>query len=156
VGIGIPNFSTSGVSLCTWVNLDSLGAEISRFITMFQSTEIAAIRKGLSGNHIEFYVVFPGTSFRYVNAFNFLQLGAWTYLVGTFDGNTLRVYQNGILRASSSNSGSLISSSTNVGLSQGATELLRGRMGHAAVYNRALTQPEIVQNFNSTRGRFGV
>jgi hypothetical protein len=38
----------------------------------------------------------------------------------------------------------------------GNTQLLNGRIANAQIYNRALTQAEILQNYNALKGRYGL
>lgn len=44
----------------------------------------------------------------------------------------------------------------NVGRDEFSTRLFSGSVASAFIYNRALSAQEILQNFNATRGRFGV
>jgi hypothetical protein len=38
----------------------------------------------------------------------------------------------------------------------GAGSFAKGSMGLVTIYNRAITDAEITQNFNATRGRYGI
>ena len=85
----------------------------------------------------------------------------WYHLVGTFTRNELsRVYVNGILRSSTSSTalnGITITPDTNNAGIGGTQFYLSGcRIPIARLYNRPLSQQEVLQNFNSTRTRFGV
>jgi hypothetical protein len=86
----------------------------------------------------------------------------WYHAVGTWNGSTARLYINGSL-----------SSSLNILLSGnfepavwfvGSTQALSGSVGNRfqgdvanlKIYNGALTDSEVQQNFNALRGRFGI
>jgi hypothetical protein len=98
--------------------------------------------------------------------------GAWTtvnsninlgtsigYVVGTYDGSSLKIYINGVLANS-------VNAAITIGYS--GRQLVLGRYGFsnlneysgsiftASIYNRALTASEVSQNYNALRGRFGI
>jgi hypothetical protein len=83
----------------------------------------------------------------------------WTHIVFTANVNRIDLYFNGNLVGSNTNvTGSFGSTSGNfrVGLSPGGAWSTLGNISSVKVYNRALTAAEIQQNFNATRGRFGI
>lgn len=84
----------------------------------------------------------------------------WNYLVSIRRGSTHILYGNGITSTVSNNvsSGTLtsvyklrIASEPN-----GANQFFTGRIPQVQMYNRALTQQEILQNYNATKSRFGL
>ena len=84
----------------------------------------------------------------------------WYHIVGTFRRPDLQFYYNGILTQTNTadfplNYGILplsigSSNSNNFDLP------LSGRVSNILIYNRALSAQEILQNFNATRGRYGI
>ena len=83
----------------------------------------------------------------------------WTHIVYTANVNRTDLYFNGALAGSNTSvSGSFGASSGNfrVGVSPADAWITKGNISSVKVYNRALTQAEIQQNFNATRGRFGI
>lgn len=80
----------------------------------------------------------------------------------TYDGVTERVYVNSVLdKTSSSFTNNTPASSLNaISLGwirdDGAAYSMDANIGNILIYNRALTPAEIQQNFNATRGRFGL
>jgi hypothetical protein len=83
----------------------------------------------------------------------------WHYYVGTYDNTTVRGYKDGSLFASSALSGGGVlkskSASTTIGLSPGTSEYLDGRLAYVQIYNRSLSESEILNNFNVMKKRFG-
>jgi hypothetical protein len=85
-------------------------------------------------------------------------------LVGTTDGTTAKLYINGILNNQVSFSGNFKTpvSGTSArwiigrGEISNSDRLLNGNIAQVSIYNRALTAAEVQQNFNATRGRFGI
>jgi hypothetical protein len=93
---------------------------------------------------------------------NFVEVGKWIYAVGTYDGTTTRLYaiKDGVLRQTS---GTTKSGSTNTFTSdfrvmgnQFSSYFTNGQCSQSVVYNKSLSQQEIIQNYNSIRARFGI
>lgn len=82
----------------------------------------------------------------------------WYYIVGTYDGSTLKLYINNILIGSTNYTGIPISS-------QGGIRLMRrwdlpdywgGRLGIVSIYDKALNSGQITSIWDSTKSRFGL
>jgi hypothetical protein len=82
----------------------------------------------------------------------------WFYTVGVFSSSGLRMYINGSLVQSNgvAFSPSYGGFSFFVGGFSSTQELFQGRIANVGVYNRALNQTEITQNFNAQKTRFGL
>jgi hypothetical protein len=86
----------------------------------------------------------------------------WFHVVGTYDGSTLKMFSNGIQVDSLSYVGTPQSGgSVRVGrrwdgVDNVATNFLDADIGIIRIYNRALSNTEIQQNFSASRGRFGI
>ena len=84
----------------------------------------------------------------------------WHYVAGMFDGTTLSYYRDGVLEASTSAASGLTLPSTTLPLDIGRYEAnyayMTGSIAAVHIYNRAISGAEILSNFNSTKGRFGL
>lgn len=82
-----------------------------------------------------------------------LALNAWTFLMATYDGANVKVYQNGILRQTTPVVG-VIDYGTSKDLSIGSDspyfnkENFNGLIDDVRIYNRALTSNEVVRIYN--------
>ena len=91
-------------------------------------------------------------------------LNQWINITMTYDGRTLKLYKNGSLIQSSSfsqdrNIFSDITTNIFLGRSrgtEGSSRHLNVRISGVQIYSNSLTATEILNNFNSTRGRFGI
>ena len=84
----------------------------------------------------------------------------WSYLAGTYDGSTMKAYLNGVEIYSASQTGTIPDGTYVVGTYGGAltdgVHNFNGHIGIARIYNRGLTEAELLQNYNNGRTRFGV
>lgn len=86
--------------------------------------------------------------------------GQWHYIVSSRRGTTHTIYGDGITNKTSGTVSSTALNTNNVllglyliGDPSGA---LSGSIAQVSIYNRALSEAEILQNFNALRGRFGI
>jgi hypothetical protein len=87
----------------------------------------------------------------------------WNMLTGTWDGATMKLYTNGVKQASEL---AFAGGPSNILKSFNLTQLgyyfnsfqpyTNGRIANFALYNRALTQAQVLQNYNATKTRFGL
>lgn len=89
-----------------------------------------------------------------------LSTNIWYNIVGVYDSVGLKTYLNGALNDSASDAGKSISSSGNmdifVGSQNGPSNYFPGRISNVQIYNRALSSNEILQNYNSIKGRYNL
>src|SRR3989339_1379498 len=74
----------------------------------------------------------------------------WHHIVGTYDGTTMKLYQDGVEVANTSASG-LISTNDNglqIGRQSDTSGRFKGLINEVRIYNRALTNVEIQNHFN--------
>jgi len=88
-----------------------------------------------------------------------LALNTWYYITGVWTaGSSIQCYVNGVLDGTTSTSGTSLRTSTN-GWSIGSISTSLFTSGYnavAQVYNRALSDTEILQNYNAQKLRFGL
>jgi hypothetical protein len=87
-----------------------------------------------------------------------LNSGDWHYLVSRRSGTTHTIFGDGITNtATGTVSNTAISTAfMRLGADQRDTSIFNGNIAMVSVYNRALSDSEILQNFNATRGRFKI
>ena len=75
----------------------------------------------------------------------------WHHVAATYDGSIMKIYLDGVLKASDSNTGTLQSSTADVMLGkQGSINPLKGSIDEMLVYGRVLTEEEILQIHSTT------
>lgn len=81
----------------------------------------------------------------------------WTHFACTRNGTTIQLFLNGVSKGTATITSTWSASSfLVVGRNNYYAYYMKGKIPVIRIYNRALSQTEILQNFNSTRKRFGV
>ena len=83
---------------------------------------------------------------------------AWTYLTFTLNSILASLYYNAVLDISTNMATVRIESANPIiiGTRDDNFTHMKGNIGQVQIYNRALSQQEILQNFNATRFRYGI
>jgi hypothetical protein len=144
----------STITIETWINPDST-AGLGNMVCK-NGNQGFRYRVTASGQ-LQFIVA--GAANELASAAGLVQNGAWSHCVVTGDSSGLKVYVNGVLVASNSiryappapQTGELT-----VGIDRINGERFDGKIAVCRVYNRALSAPEVAQNYNVTRARFGL
>jgi len=94
-----------------------------------------------------------------VDAQTSMPLNTWTNLVGTFDGSNVRIYKDGVLANTASNTSPISYSASNTTMIIGRDDAVSGRYapvsyGSILIYNRALSALEIRQNYEAQKSKF--
>ena len=103
----------------------------------------------------DFYV-YPNNH-RITYAYNFTA-SVWYHLTGVMNGADMYMYLNGMIVGSQSLGEDIGSSPSTLKMSSRGDGIgsNSSRVANVIVYNRTLTGPEILQNYNAHRSRFGV
>lgn len=82
----------------------------------------------------------------------------WNHYVLVWDhiNNKKLVYLNGILSDSRATNGNITMGDFKIGVATNLNAYYRGNIPLFKTYNKALTEPEVLQNFNAQRTRFGL
>ncbi|MES2701288.1 MAG: Ig-like domain-containing protein [Bacteroidota bacterium] len=100
------------------------------------------------------FVIYSGTSVIFVQSSTNFPLNTWVHCVGVYDGTTLSVYENGVLKGTSTpTAGTVMNTATsgdmNLGRrTDGASQYLPGMLDEVRIWNTARTQAEILANMN--------
>jgi hypothetical protein len=163
------------VTMCAWVKYT--GTQALSFVGGYGNTGTAGYSLYINcagGNPTNFgFIAGNGNTISGgTPSVNFGTPGVSTinYICGTFDGSVLRGYQNGVLRntVTQPTPGPLVYPTTgsspvtgglHIGIivsSLAAARYWTGNIYQIKIYNRALSTTEILQNYNTTKTRFGL
>lgn len=151
--------SLTGLTVSAWINTNSASSQcILENGTTYTTNTFYLFQENQSYFTFEVY----GGAYDVVYANYVYQLNTWYNLVGVWSsGSPVDMYTNGVVtngtRGGSTRT-TLINGNTNlfVGTRAGTQYPFSGNIGDVKIYNRALSAAEIQQNFNATRGRYGI
>jgi hypothetical protein len=116
-----------------------------------------------TGNNYGFNVEVGNTVYGTGESSETLALNTWYQLIGMREGGSLRTYLNGVIKQNASPVGFSTSSSiNNVGrnlrINNAGVNMYYTAADNSIVriYNKELTAQEILQNYNATKGRYGL
>jgi len=136
----------------TWVKFDSINSSTQIIIQSEDGTGTGRTLLGLYSNN-EFYTNIGGTAL-YSNTI--AKMGKWYHLAVVYNGSGESLYINGIKESSASNIIEVNNSKLRIGIGKGTTPsgLLSGVVDSTRIYSRALSQDEILSNYNSSNIQF--
>lgn len=151
----------------TWFNFSSLTANngYNSFFGQNSSVFFPLARfyflKNGASNRVQFNFIKPDGSQLLTNALAAIQTNRWYNYVTVLTNNSISLYENSILQATTSNSDPFITPSGNIILNAGyysntLVDRWPGMSSIFSIYNRALTAQEVLQNYNATKSRFGL
>jgi hypothetical protein len=141
--------STTSFSVSIWANMDDItndGMLIGNgdntngfYLYHISSTQFNARFGGV--NH------FHGSNPGFSN-------GVWSHVVATFDGSTYKLYIDGELKQSESATGVAADDNMKIGNWYNNDLAFVGKLDEVMIFNRSLSQTEIFELYNGTKGQF--
>jgi hypothetical protein len=155
-------FGTSSVVKPTTLSLGCIFK-----INAAPTTHIIAGKQGTGSGAASYALVIQSNSLRfrleiggniYDASYPFVNQNTYIYAMGTADGNTLRLYINGVLVSSTAYSGSIVYSDSFPLLMGYYASAFASPMnvGAMQLYSRPLSAQEVLRNYNAYRGRYGL
>ncbi|ROH95864.1 endo-beta-N-acetylglucosaminidase H [Chryseobacterium daecheongense] len=150
---GSLNLNGSALSFEGWIKPASFKSGFP-YISSIMGTEVsdsnsALLRLGdgnLANNKLQFVLSINNVQQKLASN-TALNANTWYHVAATYDGATMKIYINGVLDASKSQTGSVNSSGAfNVGYSYNISRNFNGKIDEVRVWKRALSQTEISQN----------
>lgn len=133
-------FEENALTLAAWVKPDELTTGVDRLISL--GDEAAVLR--IENQQLHFYVNIDNT-LQHIRVRWVLTAGVWQHVAGTYDGQTMVAYVNGVEVGSLPVVGEIVHTSSplqNMFLSSGLGGY-NGQMDEVGVYDRALSDAEI-------------
>ena len=150
------------ITIASWVKLDNIREDVyETFVGKLSASGFSydgpyslwAWRGGLSSNGISFRITSVNAGVQTVNTDEIPEQNKWYFIVGTYDGSIMKIYQDGVLMNSHSTSGSILE--TNMPLKFGdwdnGEDMFQGNMSNVKIYNRALSADEVKLLYDRSR-----
>ena len=132
------NKASTKISLSVWVK-----ADVGNISSIFLN--VGGANFSSTGQDTFYFQTVAGGG---VATGGLIQTSEWTHVVGTHDGNTAKLYINGVLYKSNSQNGDLNAFGTNLTLGNYNQDFWAGSIDELYIYNRALSPAEVTQLYN--------
>jgi len=154
VNCGTVNLGGSAFTIQSWIKVDqfnSVTGGASANISSLFGTEVRGINTlvrlgdgaALAKEKIQF-VVTIGSTINKLNGVTSLITGKWYHIAATYDGSSMKIYINGNVDASKSQTGTVSSTTTfNIGQNYDPARTFDGQMDEISVWKSALSQATI-------------
>jgi len=148
--------SKSGFTISLWTYPTSLTGIRPLFVNYYVGNQEVLFR--FNGTNLQFFTYtssqIGGTTQTYST------LNQWVNLVATYDGSIMKTYVNGVQSPTTYSQTGNLSTSTLpylIGRYSSPTEYrYEGRVANTLVYLKSLSATEVLQNYNTTKTRFGL
>lgn len=133
------------VTLAAWVYPRNFNS-YNPIVTQNNSITNAGYWLNLSSNGTIRFVVGSGSSHQDISTNTAIPLKQWTHVAATYDGSIVKLYINGVSLTSAPYTGGMIVPNTilRIGSDDSPNGFLNGRLDNVTVYNRALSDQEIL------------
>ncbi|UTW60922.1 LamG domain-containing protein [bacterium SCSIO 12741] len=164
VNCGTINLNGSAVTLQGWVYVSSFKTG-HPYISSLWGTETNGNQcmlrlgdGGLAAEKVQF-VLYNGSTHYKLDGSKSLTVNQWYHIAGTYDGTTMRIYINGKLDASRTQTMTIRSNSTfEIGRAYAHSRILDGKIDEVSVFKAALSQNTIrdwmCQSINSSHPNY--
>lgn len=156
VDAGNVSLSTTALTVSSWIYDTDTSGNYRDFVTKNGHFKFRIDSSGEGGN-LSAFVWIAGTPEPRISAS--WTKNVWTNVAFTWNTNgNFRLFKNGeLVSSSTTRTGTLNTSAFNLTVgSDGAAQYWKGNIANTLIYNSTLTDEQIIQNFNATRGRYGV
>jgi len=157
------NIPTGSISISAWINIGSILGPSRRIIDKPYTsrvepyTQYALITETTAGSKPQFELTINGTR-RDVSGTTVISSGTWYHIVGTYDGNWMKIYVNNVLEASGNYTGSISTYNTQLWIGRyewTPTDIcFIGKIDEVGVFNTVLDSNEIGSLYNYGSGLF--
>jgi hypothetical protein len=137
---------TSNITVAAWVKTRDCGNSQHNPYVAKGDTSYAL--KQRSDNYAEFFIYDGGSWYSALYQVNSSFNNVWHYLAGTYDGQKVKLYVDGVLRNTVNHNGHIASNNYNLQFgkdAQNTNRLYDGVLDSVRIYNRALSAAEITQ-----------
>jgi hypothetical protein len=159
------NLGSASFSMECWVYLDAATASDNTYRGIISlgtnSSNFVYIAKWRSGLYTGLYVQYKAggstiTGVYQANEYN--PVSKWTHVIATKSGSSLTLYVNGSIVYTINDLNTTFTGNSSVYVAQAHSDVasLYGYVGEARVYNISLSAAQVLQNYNATKGRFGL
>ena len=162
--VGITGIQTPSFSISAWINLSELNrfhGIMGRAASIFNDASYAF--RVVNDNRLNIFLSNSGNTAVYTELSTnpIFAINTWYHVAVTFAKPNIALYVNGSSQVTGTFNYDLYNSTSNsiiggYAYSNGLSYLMKGQISNIQFYNRALSDTEILQNYNALKSRFGL
>lgn len=149
---------TTGLTIEAWANFDTNSQDFI-FEKGSVNTQYSLFSHGSDIMFRTFHDADSGYTNTSVTKSNYITNGQWHHIVGSWDGSNKRIFIDSYLTKTQAKTGILKTRTTGAAIGTFGTSTgypFGGKIAAVRIYSKGLTAEEVLQNYNATRGRFGL
>jgi hypothetical protein len=156
----ILNLGFNDTTLCAWIKTTSNQNYAGIIGKPFFGSKIGRYSLHTRLNGALGLIIQPGSNIEVTSTTGLINTGNWVFVTGVINRiNGVTIYINGVQVGTTDGDSSLINFNTtdtfNVGFyNSNPSGYFNGSISQTAIYNRALSATEVLQNYNATKGRY--
>ena len=151
--------SQSVITINTWVKTNSIGSYKKILVTnVAGSSTLTGIYLSIGPSSFGLYLgIITNNGANAAIYSPYISTTQYSNICGTYDGSNIKVYLNGTLVATQPHTGNIVNTGiTRISGYDNNAETWDGNISNVQIYNKALSTQEVLQNYNATKGRFGL
>lgn len=143
---------TSALSLTAWVKWTIDPETGTQWASIINKNGDGQYRLQHNQRNTKFeFAIRTSSGNKWVESLTTPQQDTWYFVVGTYDGSTVRIYVNGVLEQSTSHTGYLLTSTSPVNIARRAISndrYFNGVIDEVSIWNKALSSTEIKEYYD--------
>ena len=145
------------ITICTWINVQTTRNDWQGIVAWGNRTTSQSALLDMNNGRLAFSTWGGVGSEDLISTYN-VPLKTWKFIVGSINNKNIKLYADGIkvLDASISSTPNVASTVLRIATTDYPGRLLNTKVASVQIYNKELTDQEILQNYNAQKSRFGM
>jgi hypothetical protein len=145
------------ITICTWINVQTTRNDWQGIVGWGNRASSQSALLDMNNGRLAFSTWGGQGSEDLISTYN-VPLKTWKFIVGSINNKNIKLYADGIkvLDASITSTPNVASTALRIATTDYPGRLLNTEVASVQIYNKELTDQEILQNYNAQKSRFGI
>jgi hypothetical protein len=145
------------ITICAWINVQTTSNTWQGIVGWGNTSSSRSALLDMNNGRLAFSTWGGVGSEDLISTYN-VPKNTWKYVVGSINNKNIKLYADGIkvLDASISSTPNVASTTLRIATTDYPGRLLNTKVASVQIYNKELTDQEILQNYNAQKSRFGM
>jgi hypothetical protein len=144
------------ITICAWINVQTIRNDWQGIVGWGNTSSSRSALLDMNNGRLAFSTWGGVGSEDLISTYN-VPLKTWKFIVGSINNKNIKLYADGIkvLDASITSTPNVASTALRIATTDYPGRLLNTKVASVQIYNKELTDQEILQNYNAQKSRFG-